>query len=64
MSIQATARILLTIEVTAGSWGDECSMKQVYDQSARDAREKLERLGFRVIGEPRVTAVLAEKTNG
>jgi predicted Zn-dependent protease len=65
MKIGATARVRLEIEYVAGSWGADCPLEQVYRQAARDAVEKLEAMagkaGFRVVGTPRVTAILVEK---
>lgn len=65
----ASARVKLEVEVTVGSaWGEDCSIKQVYDQAAREAIGKLEHAcqksethGIRIVGEPQIVAVLAER---
>jgi hypothetical protein len=59
------ARVLLTIEVPVNSsWGDDCTVGQIYKQAADEALgyiRNLESHGrparLTVIGEPRVTAV-------
>jgi hypothetical protein len=63
-TIAATARIQVTVEVTAGHWGADCNLEQIYRQAAVDAVKTVERLlgsEGRIVGEPRVTAVLVEQ---
>lgn len=69
--VSATARVSLTIEISVGdSWGEDCKMDQVYRQAADSAIGRLQRIvsdakvvhgGIRVIGEPKVTAILTER---
>jgi hypothetical protein len=62
--VGAHARVTLTIEVPAGTWGSDCALDQVYAQAAREAIEKVTRLlegQARIVGEARVVAVLAEQ---
>ena len=60
----ATARVQITIELSAASnWGAECSLSQIYDQAGTETvakvRNHLREIGARIIGEPKVVAVLA-----
>lgn len=66
MKIQATARVQITVEVTAGVWGDDCTAAQVFDQAAREAINAVQvaiqsRGNMRVTGEPKVTAVFTTR---
>ncbi len=61
----ATAKAIITVEVTGlGSWGYGCELSQIYDQASEEAigvlRQAFERdrHRFRIIGEPKVTAIL------
>jgi hypothetical protein len=63
--VVAVARVRVTVEVTRGSWGDDCKLEQVFDQAGREAAADIQNLiakaGARVVGEPVVEAVLARK---
>lgn len=59
----ATAQVEVTISVaiSGGGWGGDCTVAQVHKQAADQARGKIHGLakeGIRIVGEPRVTAVL------
>lgn len=60
-----TARVQVTVEIDAGStWGEDCPMKQVYDQAGRESVMRLRNIlagNARVIGEPKVVAIMSEK---
>lgn len=63
--VRAVARIQLVVEVEAGVWGGDCPISQVYDQAAREAKEKIENgrikpYEAKVVAEPRVITVMAE----
>lgn len=66
----ATACVELTIEIEVGSsWGGDCSVAQVHKQAEDEARDKLHRMiseakgygNVRLIGHPKVTAILATR---
>lgn len=63
---QATAKIQVTVQVQAGTWGSNCDLEQVYQQAGREGVEKIRKAlsvaqcGATIIGEPRVIAVLTE----
>lgn len=61
----ARATIQLTVEVSIPDrWGGDCPLDQVFRQAASEALAKVSRLlgpAARVVGEPRVTAVLTEE---
>jgi len=72
--VQARARVLLTLEVDlSGRWGSDCTVGQVHDQAGREAVDKVFRLvkggtvdtdprkEVRLVGTPRVTAVLVDE---
>ena len=61
--VRATARIQVTVELTAGVWGQDCPMDQVYRQAKEDALSKIHKEipNARIVGTPRVTAVLVEE---
>ena len=67
MKISAYAKVTVTLEITAdSSWGAECKMDQIHDQASVDVIGQLNRLmgsgnlrGARIIGTPKVLAVLA-----
>jgi hypothetical protein len=60
---KAIARIQVTVEVTAGTWGGDCGIDQLYRQAASDALAKVSRL----IGhegrvyDPKVIGILTEE---
>jgi len=62
--------VTLTVEVAVGSsWGKDCTIEQVYDQAAREAIGRLNSMatkygphhGMKIIGEPKVDAVLSTR---
>ena len=67
-SAYATAKLTLEVDVSS-SWGEKCDLKQVYDQAARDAVNRLQTMmqnsktgyGIRIRGEPEVTAIITRK---
>ncbi len=69
MSIQATAKVQITIEVSLDQpWGDEATVAEVHKRASDEARTKLTNAfdpariqGLRIIGEPRVTGILTER---
>lgn len=66
MSYSSThARVQVTVEFYVGTWGEDCTQKQVWEQASRDAVAKitqnLSKERVRVIGEPTVTAILSQK---
>ena len=40
--VKGSARVQVTVEVTAGTWGDDCSIGQLYRQAEKDARDQIE----------------------
>lgn len=69
MKTKATARVTVTVEVPITSvWGADCSLSQVYEQAASEAiglignlRTRYSEVHLRIIGEPKVVAVLSEQ---
>jgi hypothetical protein len=67
MTIKTTtyARVQVTVEITAGgTWGQDCTLDQVFRQATEEAigkiRRELERVD--IIGEPKVLAITTERT--
>ncbi len=62
--VMARARVQVTVEIDGGGpWGTDCTMEQVHRQAAETAVNFLNSMPYgtvRIIGEPRVIAVLAE----
>lgn len=65
MRILATAKVQVTLEVEAGSWGHDCSIGQLHDQAAESGlREVLQLLKegagskCRIVGKPRVIGIV------
>uniref|UniRef100_A0A6H1ZY58 Uncharacterized protein n=1 Tax=viral metagenome TaxID=1070528 RepID=A0A6H1ZY58_9ZZZZ len=60
------ARVEMTIEfeLNGGSWGSDCKIDQVFNQATSDAlhtiRKKMEGISIRIIGEPKITAIMVE----
>lgn len=57
-----TAQIQVTVSVPAsGSWGDQCTVEQIYRQAGEETVNKLQRaikeIGSKVVGEPKVTSI-------
>jgi hypothetical protein len=67
--IVGTARVRLTVEVTAGRWGKDCTLHQLFDQAGREAKRLVEenmcRLPsfVRMVGQPEVIGIVAEDAN-
>ncbi len=68
-TFSATAKVQITLEVDAGSsWGPDCTVAQVCDQAGRESLWRLTdiltqgKTRVRIIGEPRVIAVLHGET--
>lgn len=66
--ITAKARVQIVVEVDASSWGEDCSILQLYKQAGEAARDTLinslkpELIGkIRIIGEPKIIGVLTER---
>lgn len=69
----ASAYVTMTVKIKCkGSWGNECQLDQVYKQAAEeamgalrilveDARKRGNPIELTLIGEPKVTSVLAER---
>ena len=64
MSVVATAKVKLTIEVDAHStWGKGCTTQQVYDQASSGVTATIRKRlagfpGIRILGEPEVMMVI------
>lgn len=62
----ATATVRLTVEVrNLGSWGEDCSLKQIREQATREAIQEVRGLlgrsdCIRIVGEPDVSAILTD----
>lgn len=68
-TIRAIARVQVTVEVETGAWGKECTMEQVHQQAGHSGAQmvrqamsgkSLDPTPFRIIGEPKVTAIITE----
>lgn len=56
----------MTLEIPAeGCWGSDCNISQVYDQATQDILRLLQceapRRGWKLIGEPKVVAIMVEE---
>ena len=63
MNVKATAKVKVTLEVSGGSWGRECSLDQVFEQASKEALITVNRvIGnshiIRIVGEPEVTGII------
>ena len=60
----ASAKCIVTVEISnLGSWGDDCKLDQIREQARDTAINKIlksveYRRDFRIIGNPKVTAIL------
>ena len=64
--LQTHAKIQMTVEVTAGVWGEDCKMEHIFDSAGQEALEKLEILfqknpEIKIISAPKVVAVLTKR---
>lgn len=69
LRLRARARVLVTLEISdiGGTWGGDCPTDQVFRQASESAIGLLRnglanKADWRVVGEPKVTAILAEET--
>lgn len=58
----AYAKVTVEVEVPiSSSWGNDCTMGQIYKQAADEARNRMNKIctqnGLRVVGDFKVTAV-------
>jgi len=56
-SIRTSARVVVEVEVRCGSWGEHCSLDQVYSQAAEEAEGFLRRALSTAGGKARLLAV-------
>ncbi len=68
MKTNATARVQITVEVEAGSWGSDCQISQLYKQAAESGKSTLinalkpgEHGLIKIVGEPKVFGILTEE---
>jgi hypothetical protein len=66
MTIRCRARVQITVEVDSGScWGGGASLDQVHQQATEGALDRLRRAlqptDVRIVGEPKVTAIMTEE---
>jgi hypothetical protein len=67
MKQTAKAKVQITLEVETGTWGDDCSIGQLYKQAANDGLNAVRKLvspdgnKFTIIGEPKVIGIITEK---
>jgi hypothetical protein len=64
--VHASAKVTLTVEVPVRSgWGQDCPISQVHRQAADEAwltvTKLVESSGVRIVGTPKVQAVLVER---
>jgi hypothetical protein len=67
--MRTTARVTLTIEIEAdGCWGENCQLKQIFEQAEESALGKLRKAfqnspkKIRIIGEPTTEAIMHNNT--
>lgn len=63
------ARVQVTLEVDVGSWGDNCTMKQIEEQGKEEALSKVGKMleertkggnaGIRIVGQPTMSQIYA-----
>lgn len=66
----ASARLEVVIDIPAsGSWGSDCSLDQIYRQASEETRIHLSNILYKefgstakIIGEPKIRAVITERT--
>ena len=64
--ITGMARVQITVEVETSSWGEDCCIKQLYEQAAEsglaNVTEVFAKAGkrVRIIGMPKVIGVITE----
>jgi hypothetical protein len=73
MKLTTKARVLVTLEIDLdGTWGQDCKTEQVYKQAGDEVRGKISSwrtsqydktptVHARIIGEPKITAILQER---
>jgi len=66
----ASARVTVTLQVDAdGTWGDDCTLKQMHDQAGENAVQQVRFMlqehrghaGMVIVGEPSVELISARK---
>ena len=68
--VRVKAHVTMTVEINVtDSWGGDCPMAQVYQQATESAKARMCKgmppgpfADFIIIGEPKVTAILVERT--
>lgn len=64
-NVKATARVQVTLEVTLSQpWGAECNFAVLQKAAKEDALMRIQKLSgsdVRIVGTPKVTAVLVEE---
>jgi hypothetical protein len=63
---QTWVRVAVTVEVSVGSWGGDATVDQIFEQSSKEAVEKLRDFfgatsKVRVVGDPKAKVVIASK---
>lgn len=68
VKIRGMARVQIIIEIPCSVWGGDCSIQQLHDQAASEARGRVIKaisemgvLGMKIIGDPKVVGVLTEE---
>jgi len=72
MKITGVATVQITLQVSAGVWGDDCSIGQLHKQAAEEGRNKVIKLihdanqvmkhdQVQIVGEPVVKGVLTQQ---
>lgn len=65
--MKAYAKVRITVEIEISNWGDNATIKEVFEKSQKEALEELDRYRaplhpnsppLRIIGDPEVIAVI------
>jgi hypothetical protein len=65
--IEARARVIVTVELSVGMWGTDCTVAQVFNQAGKEALMRVERIlresreSISIIGSPQVKMVMGEE---
>lgn len=66
MSVSATARFTVTIDVPLGSWSEKCNFENMREQwrkeGANKLRNDLAKIDYTIVGQPKLKATMAEET--
>jgi hypothetical protein len=62
----AKAKVQITVEVCTSTWEKGCPVEQVFEQASREAEASVTRMivnhpGARIVGKPKVTAIIGER---